>query len=295
MAHRPRSAFTLLELALVVAVVAALALVAAPRLRGWSDRARAVAALSGAEALREAFAGTDGAPGYFADMAGFPGFDPARARVSNLLMPTGLVARGDCMLVPDSAPPEGVGPFAEAAERWRGPYAASRAGAGAVFPAPWEDGALFRGFYPWPDRPVTNVSHRFSSRDTNVVSVLAGAFTNVYGRAGEPAVLDPWGSPFVLQVPPPEAWDDPDSVPSETRLRFARIVSAGPNGILETPFYPTESHPGWDALDPAARRLDVRLAGRLGPGGGASGPPLSRGDDVGLFLFRSDSHEENDR
>lgn len=49
----------------------------------------------------------------------------------------------------------------------------------------------------------------------------ARGFSAAYGADGDPAVLDSWNSPVVLQIP-----SDP---------RYTRLVSAGPDRILETP------------------------------------------------------------
>jgi len=48
---------------------------------------------------------------------------------------------------------------------------------------------------------------------------ITGSFTALYGLTGDPAVLDGWGNPIVLQRPTVES---------------ARLVSAGPDGILQT-------------------------------------------------------------
>jgi len=57
---------------------------------------------------------------------------------------------------------------------------------------------------------------------------------NRYGVSGDPALLDGWGRPIVLQVP-----TNPGTLLTEPELRIAwrhaRLVSAGPSGILNTP------------------------------------------------------------
>lgn len=55
----------------------------------------------------------------------------------------------------------------------------------------------------------------------------ATAFINVYGETGDPALLDGWGHPIVIQ--------EPTVGTPEEQLRYTRLVSAGPNGILDTP------------------------------------------------------------
>ena len=72
-------------------------------------------------------------------------------------------------------------------------------------------------------------------------------FTSEYGAANDPAPVDGWNHPIILQIPP-----DPT---------YARLVSAGPDGIIQTPAnisYPTTN------------------------------PTNERGDDLVLFLTRPD-------
>ena len=65
-------------------------------------------------------------------------------------------------------------------------------------------------------------------------------FSAAYGAVGEPAVDDQWDhdeppqawlSPIVLQIPVTDSLDGP----SDADRRHARLVSAGPDGILQTP------------------------------------------------------------
>ncbi len=51
-----------------------------------------------------------------------------------------------------------------------------------------------------------------------------------YGLTGDPAPSDGWGNPIVLQQPVFQG-----GLPSRTSLTFARLVSPGPDGILQTP------------------------------------------------------------
>lgn len=61
-------------------------------------------------------------------------------------------------------------------------------------------------------------------------------FTRSYGEEGDPAPLDGWGNPIVLQQPLMEG-----GAPSPGSRQFARLVSAGANGMLETS--PTDATP----------------------------------------------------
>ncbi len=56
-----------------------------------------------------------------------------------------------------------------------------------------------------------------------------GADDPPYGTEGDPAVLDGWGHPVVIQFPT-------TAVPTDSnRYLYARLVSAGPNGVIDTP------------------------------------------------------------
>ena len=81
--------------------------------------------------------------------------------------------------------------------------------------------------------------------------------TDAYGQVGDPAVLDAWGNAIVLQVP--------SAGSIAANLAFARLVSAGRNGAVETP---------------------LNLLDSLGNPYPAAG---ARGDDIVLFLNHSDS------
>lgn len=265
---------------LVVALVATLV---ATRLSGILGDSRRTVAEADLEALREAFLG-DGAaaPGLVGDLDGLPGFSPAYLRPANLIAPTNLVGAAGKWLDDDgrrltdsgfAAPGSGAvnpaqvyAPFvaftnrdATVARGWRGPYL--RRGRLGAFPAP--DGCRFagdetfqmRGFFP------------------------RGASARAYGVPSEPAVFDPWGNPYVLQVPPAAAFPHPSETGETERFRFARLVCAGPDGVLSTPCFP-------DSGSDTARR-----AARLG-GLRADGSAPDRGDDLVLFLLRADIYED---
>lgn len=68
-------------------------------------------------------------------------------------------------------------------------------------------------------------------------------FTNQYGVAGWPGVVDAWCRPIVLQWPQLGGSTDPRP--------FVRLVSAGANGVLETPVnveYPSRASCGDDVV-----------------------------------------------
>jgi prepilin-type N-terminal cleavage/methylation domain-containing protein len=277
MQRKPSSrGFSLVELVLVVAVLAFVAVIAAGHFSGLREKSLATAVSHDLREIRNAFTGTDDAPGYLGDMSPLPGFTPGFLRLADLLTPTNRFAFGGTRAdAAASAWDDGAG------RGWRGPYVRldrpdARGGA-ARFPAPGDrparGGGTFeeRGFFP----AVASLSLPADVRDERAA----------YGFAGEPALLDPWGAPYVLQIPPPQAFVDADGhladVPDEERFRYARVVSAGPDGVLSTPCFSGGGAGGasWNA---AARRASI-FAGR----------PADRGDDLVLFLLRSDVYHED--
>lgn len=92
---------------------------------------------------------------------------------------------------------------------------------------------------------------------------LAHRFTSEYARPGELVPLDAWSNPIVLQIP------DADGAPAHSakEMRHARLVSAGPDGIVDTP----------------------RTQGAVAPPGNVFFPSLPDcGDDLVLYVFEAD-------
>ena len=277
--HGARSGgFTLTELVFVIFIVGTISGLATLRLGDVLERTRSRAAELDLAVLREGFMGTPSSAGYLADLRTLPGFSPAYLRLHNLLNPTNVIGRGG-VLLDDGQRRTSYASFscftnwnAETARGWHGPYVKlstcvqntepARAG---LFPAPSDrrasGDATFseRGFFP-----------RVQGQTTLFYA---------YGSAGEQALADPWGNPYVLQIPPSEAFESPSE---QLRFHFARLVSAGPDGVLQTPCYT------YDTLNAAVRR-GLRLAGRS-----ATGSLESRGDDIVLFLDRSDTYEHTE-
>lgn len=290
-----RCGFTLVELATVVAIIAIIAVFAVPRVAGFAMRSKIAVAEREMAGIRDAFLDVEG--GYVADMRGIPGFSLAYLRVANLLISTNLygeVIDGTIRMrgirVDEDMPRiKGLAKHTEftswSFERgrgWRGPYLKNFR---SVFPRPDErrfaDDATFaeRGFFPQVSGlrlPVV-----FSADDVSV-----------YGFPGEPALIDPWGNPYVLQIPPAQAFSPAGAtnVPDVVRFRYARIVSAGPDGILRTPCHVANATNDWreigvNWLDERQRRIS-RQAGLI------DGSDRSlRGDDIVLFLSRNDVEE----
>ncbi len=266
--------FTLIELLLVLAILAVVALLAVPRLSGIRERSRITAARHDLATLRDAF------HAYLEDMAAVPGFTPVNPyvgydpcevlnlRVHNLLCPTNVQPASSLVLSRMAA--AGALPAradaatydAETGRGWNGPYLS--AGRAAPFPAP--DDRRFPA-------DATFAERRFAYSGilchTNAAGHLVTERVNAaFGATNELALLDPWQNPYVVQfpAPTPQNFDDcpaPDGHPPRSfaltrRLPYARIVSAGPNGILETPF-------------------DLSA--------GATTDGVTRGDDLVLFLY----------
>ena len=80
-----------------------------------------------------------------------------------------------------------------------------------------------------------------------------------YGMKGDPAVLDGWGRPLVLQIPDPDQKGPPYTA---LQRRHARLVSPGPDGVIQIPWN-WKGPNGDEDLDP---------------------PSSLWGDDVVLFL-----------
>ncbi len=291
-----RSGFTLMELVAVMAILSIIVLVAVSRTGVIGERARLLAAESDLKTIREAF--VDPAVGYLRDFRGIPGFSLGYLRIANLLISTNLYGS----VAGDSSRPTGfrvddelAGPpvrgcasasafvrWDATSERgWRGPYLRQVNGS---FPAEsarrFADDTTFasRGFYP-PLDGLREPADFIDRRDG----------CSVYGFPDEPAVLDPWGNPYVLQIPPPQAFPGGNTnLRDEVRFRYARVVSAGPDGRLETPCFGVNLTNHWETTwSERVRRLS-RQAGRYGD------DISTRGDDLVLFLERNDIDEGRD-
>ena len=282
------SGFTLVELMVVVAIVSIIAVMAVGRYLGFVNESRVRAAESDLKVIADAFMNEE--TGYLRDMRGIPGFSLAALRVGNLLVSTNVygVTEGNICVRVDRekregcAAPEVFVRWDESARRgWHGPYVRHVSG---VFPAAGDrrssDDSTFdsRGFYP----PLSGL---YVAQD--FVGRLDGC--SIYGFPGEPAVIDPWGNPYVLQIPPPQAFFDVANVVSgvtdEVRFSYARVVSAGPDGRLDTPCFAINATNRWmTAWNDRMRRL-CRQAGLV------DGSHAARGDDIVLFLMRNDVDE----
>jgi type II secretory pathway pseudopilin PulG len=226
-----------LELVVVVAVLVVLASFLIPKVERVRDDAEATAAQATLHTAREAFVGSPTGPGYIADMKFVPGFNPAAIQIRDLLEPSRY---------PDAATYDPI-----AQRGWRGPYLQNVQPVRNTNPAR-------QGFFPSADERRDSGDATFLDRH-----FFETATSSFYGEPGDRAAADPWGNPLVVQVPPVSEF----TVPSvEKRFRYARIVSAGADGVLDTP--------------------RDRLAGLL-----PDGTSAARGDDIVIFLNRADVYE----
>ena len=139
-----------------------------------------------------------------------------------------------------------------------------------VNPDTHEDGDATNDFFTpgnvlsgrrWQGPYVLHSGSEYFVTDTDTDLATGSNYTNRYGvgdattRIGDPTVIDAWGNPIVIQEPSTAADDDIDR-------QHTRVVSPGPDGVLDTP--PDELLPTRD----------------------------QRGDDVMLFLFRHDEHND---
>ena len=297
MSHRKieiHSGFTLMELVIVVAIMSVIAVVAVSRVGRVGTAAQRIAAESDLKALREAF--VDEETGYLRDFRGIPGFSLGFLRLANLLVPTNLYVRlseeTDSTRTPGTRVDDGWAANrgcakpatffqwnADAGRGWRGPYVKKSV---SSFPGRadvrFADDETFdaRGFYP-------TVAQLDLPRD--ILNGREGC--SVYGFPGEPALLDPWGNPYVLQIPPPQAFDGvTTNLSDEVRFRYARVVSAGPDGRLDTPCFDSNGTNWWATSWGERKRRLVRQAGLID-----GDDRLARGDDLVLFLLRNDVDE----
>jgi len=278
----------LLELAIVVAVLGIVAVFAVNRVSRVVDQARITAAEHDMAVIREAFVSPEN--GYLHDMRGIPGFSLGYLRIANLLISTNLYGEvrdgtdrqrgfrvdGEARsaVTGCAASSAFTGWDADAGRGWRGPYV-NMLSVG-TFPA-----AIGRGFYP----DVAGLR-----LPADIEGGVDGC--SVYGFPGEPALLDPWGNPYVLQIPPAQAFSasTTTNIPDELRFRYARIVSAGPDGRLSTPCFDSNGTNEWRSVGGNWLDKHVRLLCRQA--GLCNGNDRTmRGDDLVLFLNRNDTDE----
>lgn len=244
-AHSNVGAFTLIELLVVIIVIAALAALVVSKMDGAAERAEDIAIRSQMRVVAEGFVGSAEGPGFLADMKYLPGFQSEKLE---------HIQTGD--LLSNARYPNSD--FNPAVQRgWRGPYLRFTSGV-------QNTERVRNGAFPASDERRTEDDRTFLER-----AFYSNATTSPYGVEGNPAIADSWGNPIVVQVPPPSAFSNSTGIAK--RFRYARLVSAGADGELQTP-------------------LNHRLAG-LEPLPNGKVDTTLRGDDFVLFLNRHDSYE----
>lgn len=241
--RRRFGAFSLMELVVVIVIVAALAALVTSNVGTTTDEVEAVSARVTMQTIAEAFSGSSAGPGYVADMKHLPGFRHADVRIHDLLSSSSYPT---------------ADPFDPVSQRgWRGPYLRNAQGVRNT-------NAARNGAFPSGNERRTADDTTFFQR---------GFFTDPdsspYGITGDLSVADPWGNPIALQIPPVAAFTNPTT--DAKRFRYARLVSAGADGVLTTPLH----HRLAGLVKLADGKIDIS----------------ARGDDLVLFLNRSDTHE----
>jgi hypothetical protein len=233
--------FSLVELLVVVSILIVLASFVIPNVTAIGEDSKVSAGQIALGVIREAITGTPGNPGFLNDMKPVLGYRVADLRVHDLL------SASSCTNCSAFNPFSGRG--------WRGPYINN------VQPV-WNISIQRAGLFP------AAYDRRFDSDSTfRDRKFYYDAAHSYYGAAGDNAMADPWGNPIVIQVPPAEEFTN--VVSDAKRFRYARLVSAGPDGVLDTP--------------------RDRLAGRQ-----SDGTTAMRGDDLVLFLNRADIYENEE-
>lgn len=102
--------------------------------------------------------------------------------------------------------------------------------------------------------PVLRIGWRdaWLSATTTTPYEIVGSFTDSYGEGSDLAPIDGWGNPVVIQLPEVSAGI------TELEVDNVRLVSAGPDGVIDTPA---------GALTPTA---------------------VQKNDDLVLYLYRED-------
>lgn len=223
---------------MVIVIVAALASMVVTMVERSREDAEATVARASMKTISEAILGSSAGVGYLGDMKYVPGFRSVDLRMQDLFSASNYPAHATYDPV--------------AARGWRGPYLLPGNGAANTEPAR-------RGLFPEAG------DRRFSGDATYLErGFFASASASSYGMPGDLSLGDPWGNPIVIQIPPAAAFSG--SLSDAKRFRYARLVSAGPDGELTTPA--------------------DRLAGFH-----VDGTASARGDDLVLFLNRADVYE----
>ncbi len=173
----PRSALTLAELLIVLAILAMIGGLVLPAAGRYVSETRETTTRYSLTRLRDVIAEV-----YWQDSGRLP--RPSKVTSERLDHP-----QLRYLFINPATETAAVDFDRDYARGWRGPYLVHR------------DGALY-----------------------TVSSNSTIGFTSRYGLTGDPTVLDGWGRPIVVQDPP---------LPTASGLRDVRLVSAGPDGIVQ--------------------------------------------------------------
>lgn len=240
LARSSRSGLTLLELIVVLVILLALSTLIVPVLSWIGKRSQAIATRDNLVRLRETIVNR-----YVVDMGDLP--RPRKQLVDNntridhpqlVYLFVNPRYHEDTLGIYNDLQ---VDTNALGAQRWQGPY-------------------------------VTHSGSEYFVTDTDTDLSTGTNYTSRYGvgtlgttpetRIGDPTVIDAWGQPIVIQEPILGSTPIP-GVTQQIARQYARLVSPGPNGNIDTP--PDELMP--------------TLA--------------QRNDDLVLFLFRHDEYGDN--
>lgn len=224
-----------MEMLVVIVILSALAAMVVSQVDSSRENAELTVARADLQATSEAIFGSAAGKGYLQDLKHVPGFRSVNFRIHDLFSPS---------LYPAYDPVADRG--------WRGPYLRKSSSVANTDPSRI-------GLFP------ASGDRRFAGDQTFLErNFYTTPTVSDYGLVGDFTVADPWGNPVVIQVPPSIAFSS--ATDDAKRFRYVRLVSAGPDGVLDTP-------------------PDL-LAGKL-----ANGTAAARGDDLVLFSNRPDVYE----
>lgn len=206
-----RRGLTLAELIVVLVVLTAAAGILIPRLTSITEASKLQATQVTMGRLRDVLMGTPGMPGYFQDME-LPPTSVGLPQVGSSLNQDVYLEDlywNPAATGPNSVPALYTSTFDPTIKLgWRGPYLTNSAGtlSSALAQYPTSRGRI------WPSPPSDS----------------------------PPAVLDGWGNPIIIQ------WPQGNGITSAQSAAYVRLVSAGPNGVFESPLAVTDLTSTWN-------------------------------------------------
>jgi prepilin-type N-terminal cleavage/methylation domain-containing protein len=116
----------------------------------------------------------------------------------------------------------------------------------------------------WRGPYLLNANAQYKVGNSSDPSFISGPYPDPYGywnsvtNTGDSAILDAWGNSIIIQWPT-------SGTPTQNQA-FIRLISAGPNGVIDTPIV--------DSADSSETYYPL---------------PADRGDDIVLFINHADS------